>query len=106
MCKYTLCVSMHKLSANVKRTLQKHLQFNNTVSCRVCVSTEAMGLLVDTACHVFNVFGFVLQATVVVVSLHTRLYFTADGSPQLSTKRAFLHKGWPGTELFLMLHHM
>lgn len=28
----------------------------------------------------------------IVVSLHTRLYFTADGSAQLSAKRAFLEK--------------
>lgn len=51
-----------------------------------------LSLLVDTTGHVFNVFGFVLEATVIVVSLHTRLYFTADGGAQLSAKRAFLKK--------------
>lgn len=57
-----------------------------------------VSLLVDTTGHVFNVFGFVLQATVIVVSLHTRLNFTADGGAQLSAKRAFLEKkGGPRT---------
>lgn len=57
-----------------------------------------LSLLVDTTGHVFNVFGFVLEATVIVVSLHTRLYFTADGGAQLSAKRAFLKKKKGGRE--------
>lgn len=59
-----------------------------------------ISLLVDTTCHVFNVFGFILQATVIVVSLHTCLYFTPDGSAQLSAKRAFLEKMAKNTKLF------
>lgn len=50
------------------------------------------GLLVDTTCHVFDVFGFILQATVVVVGLHTRLYLTPDGGPQLGAERTFLEE--------------
>lgn len=59
-----------------------------------------ISLLVDTTCHVFNVFGFILQTTVIVVSLHTCLYFTPDGSAQLSAKRAFLEKMAKNTKLF------
>lgn len=47
-------------------------------------------LLVDAACHVFNVLGFVLQAAVVVVGLHTGLDLAADGGAQLSAQCAFL----------------
>lgn len=66
----------------------------------MCVH-ECISLLVDTTCHVFNVFGFVLQATVIVVSLHTCLYFTPDGRAQLSAKRAFLEKMAKNTKLFI-----
>lgn len=49
-------------------------------------------LLVDATCHVFNVLGFVLQAAVIVVGLHTGLDLTADGGTQLSAERAFLNR--------------
>lgn len=66
---------------------------------------RGLSLLVDTTGHVFNVFGFVLQATVIVVSLHARLYFTADGGAQLSAKRAFLKKRGRGHGVILMLYN-
>lgn len=51
-----------------------------------------MNSLVDATCHVFNVLGFVLQAAVIVVGLHTCLDFTPNGSTQLSAECTFLGK--------------
>lgn len=51
-----------------------------------------MSSLVDAARHVFYVLGFVLQAAVIVVGLHTCFDFTADGGAQLSAERALLEK--------------
>lgn len=48
--------------------------------------------LVDATRHVFDVLGFVLQATVIVVGLHTCFDFTANGSAQLSAQSTFLER--------------
>lgn len=53
---------------------------------------KSISLLVDATCHVFNVLGFVLQATMIVVGLHTGLDFTPDGGAQLRAECAFLGK--------------
>lgn len=91
MCMYN-CTSMYvyKCSAKIERILQN---IYNSITISISAVTCEHGcisLLVDTTCHVFNVFGFILQPTVIVVSLHTCLYFTPDCSAQLSAKRAFL----------------
>lgn len=55
------------------------------------ISTEfKRSSLVDATRHVFDVLGFVLQATVIVVGLHTCFDFTANGSAQLSAQSTFL----------------
>lgn len=51
-----------------------------------------MNSLVDATCHVFNVLGFVLQAAVIVVGLHTCLDFTPNGRTQLSAECTFLEQ--------------
>lgn len=51
-------------------------------------------LLVDSSGHVLNVFGLVLQATVIMVGLHTGLNLTADGGTKLSTESAFLEEDY------------
>lgn len=53
---------------------------------------KALSSLVDAARHILNVLGFVLQAAVVVVGLHTRFDFTADGRTQLGAQCALLEK--------------
>lgn len=60
-----------------------------------------MNSLVDATCHVFNVLGFVLQAAVIVVGLHTCLDFTPNGSTQLSAECTFLGKK-PSKLLFFL----
>lgn len=89
---------VHQLS-KYKENPSKILINSNTLSAVTCVH-GCISLLVDTTCHVFNIFGFILQATVIVVSLHTCLYFTPDGSAQLSAKRAFLEKIAKNTVIF------
>jgi len=49
-----------------------------------------MSSLINATGHVFDVLGFILQAAVIVVGLHTCLDFTPNGSAQLGAQRAFL----------------
>ena len=60
--------------------------------------------LVDAACHVFDVLGFVLQAAVIVVGLHTCFDFTANGGSQLSAQSTFLEKQANQLILMMKLH--
>lgn len=68
-----------------------HTQVQITVDVNT-QSTVIWNSLVDATRHVFNVFGFVLQAAVIVVGLHTRFNFTANGGTQLSAECTFLKK--------------
>ncbi len=57
---------------------------------RLIICINENNILVNASSHILNVFGLVLQATVIMVGLYTGFNLTSNGCSKLGTQRAFL----------------